>query len=64
MIDMAGKQIIPAVMKYAKNLADSIVTVKEAGCDASVQTEVLNETSKLLAQMQIVPPLGEKIPGL
>ncbi len=52
MIDMAGKQIIPAVMKYAKNLADSIVVVKESGCDASVQTEILKETSALLADMQ------------
>ena len=52
MIDMAGKQIIPAVMKYAKNLADSIIAVKAAGCDASVQTSVLNETSSLLVQMQ------------
>ena len=52
MIDMAGKQIIPAVMKYAKNLADSIVTVKEAGCDASVQTSILKETSELLSDMQ------------
>ncbi len=27
MIDMASKQIIPAVIKYTKNLADSINTV-------------------------------------
>ena len=52
MIDMAGKQIIPAVMKYAKNLADSIVAVKAAGGDASVQSEVLKETSALLGDMQ------------
>ena len=35
MLDMANKQIIPAVMKFAKSLADTTVTVKMAGGDAS-----------------------------
>ncbi len=51
MIDIAGKQIIPAVIKYTKALADSINAVKSA-CDAdvSVQTELLKEVSALLSQ--------------
>ncbi len=51
MIDIATKQIIPAVVRYTKALADSINAVKEA-CDAdvSVQTELLKKTSLLLKE--------------
>ena len=50
MIDIATKQIIPAVIKYTTVLAQSITTVR-AACDAdvSVQTEILTEVSDLLA---------------
>ena len=41
MIDIAAKQIIPAVVKYTKELADTVLAVKEAGADASVQAEML-----------------------
>ena len=51
MIDMAGKQIIPAVIGYTKSLADTINAVKAAGCDASMQIELLKETSALLCEM-------------
>ena len=50
MIDMASKQIIPAIIKYTKDLADTVVAVKEAGADASVQVELLTEVSGLLAE--------------
>ena len=50
MIDMASKQIVPAVIKYTKSLADTVVVVKEAGADASVQAELLGEISALLAE--------------
>ena len=52
MIDMAGKQIIPAVVKYSKSLADTVNAVKAAGVDASTQTEILREVSEKLAAMQ------------
>ena len=52
MIDMAGKQIIPAVVKYTKVLADSVVAVKAAGADATVQTDLLKQVSKKLEAMQ------------
>jgi len=52
MIDMAGKKIIPAVVKYTKCLADTVVAVKGAGVDASVQIELLKEASEKLARMQ------------
>lgn len=50
MIDMAAKQIIPAVMKYTKTLADTVIAVKEAGADASVQSELLADVSAKLAE--------------
>lgn len=52
MMDMASKQIIPAVMRYTKQLADTVVAVKSAGADASVQSGLLHEVSVLLAEMK------------
>ncbi len=50
MIDMASKQILPAVVSYTKILADTVLAVKAAGADASVQTELLQEASGLLTE--------------
>lgn len=52
MIDMASKQFIPAVIKYTTVLADSIGKIMTAcpAADVSVQTELLTETSALLAE--------------
>ena len=50
MIDMASKQIIPAIIKYTKTLADTVVAVKAAGADTSVQAEALTEVSVLLKE--------------
>ncbi len=50
MIDMASKQFIPAVIKYTKELADTVIAVKEAGAGASVQAELLGEISGLLGK--------------
>ncbi|MBD5520107.1 MAG: glutamine synthetase type III [Lachnospiraceae bacterium] len=52
MIDMAGKQIIPAVIRYTKALADTANSVKAAGADASMQIELLKTVSEKLAAMQ------------
>ena len=53
MMNIAGKQIIPAVIKYATSLATSVNAVTAAcGADVSVQTELLTETSALLAEAQ------------
>ena len=49
-IDIATKQIIPAVIKYTTVLAESITSVKAAcGADISAQTEILTQVSSLLA---------------
>ena len=50
MIDMASKQFIPAFIKYTKELADTVIAVKEAGADATVQADILAEVSGLLAE--------------
>ena len=52
MIDMASKQIIPAVMKYAGQLARDVNDIKAAGVDASVEADELKEISKQLAAMK------------
>ena len=52
MIEMAGKQIIPAVIKYSRMLADTVNSVKAAGGDASVESEQLHEVSTRLVSMQ------------
>lgn len=50
MIDMASKQIIPAVIKYTKSLADTVVSVREAGADCLVQAELLSQVSGFLSE--------------
>lgn len=52
MIDMAAKEIIPAVVSYVTDMAKSINTVK-AACDAAfigAQTDMLKNASELLGQ--------------
>jgi glutamine synthetase len=48
MIDMATKQYIPSVIKYTKELAETVLKVKEAGADTQVQSGMLSEISSLL----------------
>ena len=50
MIDMASKHIIPAIMNYTKILSDTVISVREAGADATVQSELLKEISALLLE--------------
>ncbi|MBE5939284.1 MAG: glutamine synthetase type III [Lachnospiraceae bacterium] len=50
MMEMAARQIIPAVTRYSKTLADTVIAVKEAGADASAQAEILNDVSKYLRE--------------
>ena len=55
MIDIAGKQIIPSVIKATTELAGSIneVTAAMPDADVSVQQELLAETSALLGETKI-----------
>ncbi len=60
MIDMAGKKYIPAVMKYTKMLADTVIAVREAGAEPAVQAELLTEVNtKLMAAKDALNRLKE-----
>ena len=61
MIDMATKQIIPAVIKYTKSLADTVLAVKAAGCDADVQAGILAQVSDLLKEAKAALSELEKV---
>ena len=52
MIDMASKQIIPAVIRYTKSLADTVIAVRDAGADASAQIDLLKAVSDKLSAMK------------
>ena len=50
MIDMAGKDILPAVIRYTRELADAAAQVEGLGIDAGVQRELLTRVTVLLKQ--------------
>ncbi|KUO70278.1 MAG: glutamine synthetase [Clostridia bacterium BRH_c25] len=54
MLEMAKRQILPAVIGYATKLAESINKINATGLDAdiSAQAELLTETSKLTASFK------------
>ena len=51
-INISGKQLIPAVAGYTGTLADAVVACKNAGVEATAQKELLAEISGLLAEMK------------
>ena len=55
MVDMASKQIIPAVIEQTTSLAASLSSVMDAcpEADTSVQKELLIETSAYLSEMKV-----------
>ncbi|EKQ50898.1 MULTISPECIES: glutamine synthetase III [unclassified Clostridium] len=61
-LEMAKRQIIPAVIKFTTKLAESINTIKATGvaADISVQTELLTEVSALTASLNKNVALLEK----
>ena len=63
MVDIATKQIIPAVIRYTTVLAESINSVKavSAALDVSVQTSLLEKSSILLAETKAAM---DKLSGL
>lgn len=52
MIDMASKEIIPAVIGYSRQIADTVIAVREAGACADVQAELLADISTHLKKMK------------
>lgn len=48
-MDIAGKHIIPSVMRYTNALAENINSLRSAGiCDSSVQEEILERINRHL----------------
>ena len=54
MLDMAKRQILPAVIKFATGIAGSINTIKATGIsvDVSAQADLLTEVSTLIASLK------------
>ena len=52
MVDMANKQIIPAVMKYSKSLADAVMALSVGGVDTYVPTRMLQQITQKLTEME------------
>ena len=52
MVDIANKMLIPTAVKYTGKLADTILAVKEAGVEPTVQTELLAEVTDKLNEMK------------
>ena len=48
MIDIASKQIIPSVIRYTKELADTVAVMQQINVEANVQRELLIQVSQLL----------------
>lgn len=62
MIDIAAKQIIPAVIKYTTVLADSINSIRAVGAlDVSVQMELLEKTTELLKETNVAMTTLKKL---
>ena len=61
-LEMAKRQILPAVIKFATSLAESINTIKATGLnvDVSTQAELLEEVSTLTASLKKNITLLEK----
>ncbi|MGN0277439.1 MAG: glutamine synthetase III [Hominisplanchenecus sp.] len=53
MIDIASKHIIPAVMRFSRNLAGTVNEIKTAGADVTVPMNLLKETTSLLSQTKL-----------
>ena len=68
MIDMAVKQIIPAVIGYTGTLSGIIQSMNAIGVDALVQTDLLKEITILLNQangsVRILRSVAEEAVGI
>ena len=62
MIEMAKKQIIPAVMKYEASLAEGVNALRTAGIEeVSVQMEIMNAIATELVKLQAAVKELEKV---
>jgi len=52
MLDMANKQIIPAVIRFSRHLAETVVMIRDAGASTSVTKDLLLEVTTKLEEMK------------
>ncbi|MBR3645757.1 MAG: glutamine synthetase III [Lachnospiraceae bacterium] len=52
MIEMTGKYYIPAAVAHVKELADTVLSVKNAGVDATAMVELLRESTDKLTEIK------------
>ena len=50
-LDIAKKQIVPAVMKYQRKLANGVAELKTVGVDSSVQEKLLEDITASLKDL-------------
>ena len=51
MLDMAKKQIVPAVMKYKRDLSETAVAAKAIGVSADVEIELVSKIASLVTEL-------------
>ncbi len=51
MLDMAKKQIVPAVMKYIRDISETAVAAKAIGAPVDVECELVNKLSTLASEL-------------
>ena len=51
MLDMAKKQILPAVMKYKRDLSETAVAAKTIGVSADVEIELVSKIASLVTEL-------------
>ncbi len=61
MLDMAKKQILPAVMEYSADMAKGVNDLKAVGVDTSVQEEILKDISAEMKEMTAAVEKLEKV---
>lgn len=61
MIDIASKQLVPAVIRYTERLANTVLSVKQAGAEPAVQTGLLHSVSEKLTEMKKALDILEEV---
>jgi glutamine synthetase len=51
MVDMVNKQILPSCMEYNKEVCDMVLAKKNVGIDSTVETQLANRLSCLVASL-------------
>ncbi len=59
-LDIAKKQIVPAVMKYQRKLANGVAELKTVGVDSSVQEKLLEDITANLKDLFVAIKLQSK----